>query len=140
MASLGVLKDRATAAVFASRYTRDVAINVEGEIQDEEESKGDESVETAEVQAEKEEEKTPESNMSRSPSPEKNARAKAAIKQAHDSSSYDESSEKSTPSTTSDTGGPLCESMTILQEMSQLKREEDEICDEIKTCSKRRCF
>ena len=102
-------------------------------ITDEEESKGDESVETAEVQAEKEEEeKTPESNMSRSPSPEKNARAKAAIKQAHDSSSYDESSEKSTPSTTSDTGGPLCESMTILQEMSQLKREEDEICDEIK--------
>ena len=29
VASLGVLKDRATAAVFASRYTRDVAMNVE---------------------------------------------------------------------------------------------------------------
>ena len=66
-------------------------------------------------------------------------RVKVLIAQAHqDSSSTDTefyigTEDHSTPSSISEVvGGPLCESITILEELSQLNREENEIHDAIK--------
>ena len=62
------------------------------------------------------------------------ARVKDLIAQAHDSSSYEEAT--STPSSVSEAvpgvAEPLCESVTILEELSQLNREEEEISEAIK--------